>query len=76
MKFTDRLRDYGLTLEEDVIIHDRRVVDASADIIDELESALREMITSPTPDTDMRPSIMSIYKGSSVLAKLEKLNRD
>ncbi len=41
-EFTERLRDYGLTLDEHEIIHDRRVVDEAADIIDEMESILKD----------------------------------
>lgn len=40
--FTERLRDYGLTLEENVVICDRRVVDAAADLIDSLESIVSD----------------------------------
>lgn len=80
MKFTDRLRDYGLTLEEDVIIHDRRVVDASADIIDELEAALKSLKAAVEREafiegvsglaSELIPSV------NYALAKLEKLNRE
>ncbi|KNY11869.1 hypothetical protein AKG11_32740 [Shinella sp. SUS2] len=38
----ERLRDYGLTLEESVVICDRRVVDEAADLIESLRADLAE----------------------------------
>lgn len=62
MKFTERLMDYGLTLDEDVIICDRRVVDQAADIIDELERALR-----------LADEYVQLYAVRNALTKLERL---
>lgn len=68
MKFTERLMDYGLTLDEDVIICDRRVVDQAADLIDELEQALREArVYVPEHHGPV------VHKIESVLKKLERL---
>lgn len=38
----ERLRDYGLTLEESVVVCDRRVVDEAADRIESLRADLAE----------------------------------
>lgn len=39
-EFTKRLRNYNVTMSEDVIIHKRDVVDEAANIIDELENII------------------------------------
>lgn len=53
----ERLRDYGLTLEESVVICDRRVVDEAADRIEKLE---RENATLRAEKDEMRKALERI----------------
>lgn len=75
--FTDRLRDYGLTDHEHEIICDRRVVDEAADMIDEMERALREsqaVVLAFAAIYDWSKTAKEIKSSNeSLLAKLERL---
>ena len=69
----ERLRDYGLTLDPNVVICERRIVDEAADRIEALEAenaALREVAESIA---EMRPDESAHAALEARLAEAEKV---
>lgn len=64
---SERLRDYGLTDDADIIVQQRRVIDEAADTIDALVAALEDIAN----DSDVPAWVCAKIDAALALARKE-----